>query len=95
MSDNIKVNPQAWPFRDANTGVSQDFTGLAAVVQLRLRVVFASVVKLPSCSASNGESAGGSPAGCATFIYDFRFTIYDFKRRVVCLEQQRGWSQKP
>ena len=67
-------------------------TGLAAAVQLRLRVAFfwvanfdsevpalnrrelgsnprrptisASVVKLQSSSASNGESAGGSPAGC-------------------------------
>ena len=112
----------AWEsFRDANTGVSQDFTGLTAVVQLHLRVAFglqalqrcsgllnrrargstvathhfadvaqqrqqqfrklpgalphesaslsigpisASVVKLLSSSASNGEFAGGSPAGC-------------------------------
>ena len=108
-------------FRDANTGVGQDVTGLAAAVQLRLRVAFglqalqrcsgllnrrargstvathhfadvaqqrqqqfrklpgalphesaslsigsisASVVKLLSSSASNGEFAGGSPAGC-------------------------------
>ena len=29
---------------------------------------FASVVKLLSSSASNGELAGGSPAGCANFI---------------------------
>lgn len=27
-------------FRDANTGVSQDFTGLAVAVQLRFRVAF-------------------------------------------------------
>src|SRR5216117_469665 len=108
-------------FRDANTGVGQDFTGLVAAVQLRLRVafglqalqrcsgllnrrargstvathhfadvaqqrqqqfrklpgtlphesanlsigsIFASVVKLLSSSASNGEFAGGGPAGC-------------------------------
>ena len=107
--------------RDANTGVGQDFTDLAAVVQLRLRValelqalqrcsgllnrrargstvathhfadvaqqrqqqfrklpgalphesaslsigsISASVVKLLSSSASNGEFAGGSPAEC-------------------------------
>jgi hypothetical protein len=30
-----------------------------------LRPFFASVVKLQSCSASNGEFAGESPAGCA------------------------------
>src|SRR5260370_1148496 len=30
-------------------------------------VNFASVVKLLSCSASNGEFAGESPAGCAIF----------------------------
>src|SRR5438445_7710594 len=73
-----------------NPGVDQNFTDLAPVVQLRLRVVFglqalqrcsgllsrrargstvathhfASVVKLLSSSASNGEFAGGSPAGC-------------------------------
>src|ERR1700675_177539 len=83
--------------RDANTGAGQDFTGLAAAVQLRLRVavladgrqglqalrrcsglvtaeqgaapwrptISASVVKLLSSSASNGEFAGGSPAECA------------------------------
>ena len=111
--------------RDAKTGVGQDFTGLVAAVQLRLRVAFglqalqrcsgllnrrargstvathhfadvaqqrqqqfrklpgalphesaslsigsisASVVKLQSHSASNGESAGESPAGSATFF---------------------------
>ena len=75
-----------------NPGVDQNFTDLAAVVQLRLRValglqtltvksrllinrrelganprrptISASVVKLLSSSASNGEFAGGSPAGC-------------------------------
>ena len=113
-------SPDARPVsRDANTGVSQNITGLVAAVQLRLRVAFglqvlqlrcvgvlslsghvlsghfadvaqqrqqqfrklpgtlphesaslsigsisASVVKLLSSSASNGEFAGGSPAGC-------------------------------
>ena len=33
-------------FRDANTGVGQDFTGLVAAVQLRLRVASLSGCKL-------------------------------------------------
>src|SRR6266545_1366379 len=113
--------PDARPFLATRTGVSQDFTGLVAAVQLRHRVAFglqalqrcsgllnrrargstvathhfadvaqqrqqqfrklpgtlphesaslsigsisASVVKLQSSSASNGEFAGGSPVGC-------------------------------
>ena len=82
-----------FPLRDANTGAGQDFTGLGAAIQLRLRVAvglqalqrcsglfnrrargstvathhFASVVKLLSSSASNGEFAGGSPAGCTNY----------------------------
>src|SRR5882724_2851358 len=76
-----------------NPGVDQNFTDLAAVVQLRPAgpdrawvanfdsevpalnrrelganprrpTISASVVKLLSSSASNGEFAGGSPAGC-------------------------------
>ena len=37
-----------FPLRDANTGVGQDITGLAAVVQLHLRV--AVVVQLVECA---------------------------------------------
>ena len=87
-----------------NPGVDQNFTDLAAVVQLRLRVavlqtairvanfdsevpalnrrelganprqptISASVVKLLSSSASNGEFAGGSPAGCTSLRSELR-----------------------
>jgi hypothetical protein len=37
VPDSVRLG---FPLRDANTGVSQDFTGLAAAVQLRLRVAF-------------------------------------------------------
>ena len=55
--------------------------------------ISASVVKLLSSSASNGEFAGGSPAGCTNLfaILDLRFTSRgqivcghpDYSRRVI------------
>ena len=45
--------------RDANTGVSQDFTGLAAAVQLRLRVALG-LQALQRCSGLLNRRARGS-----------------------------------
>ncbi len=45
--------------RDANTGAGQDFTGLAAAVQLRLRVAFG-LQALPRCSGLLNRRARGS-----------------------------------
>jgi hypothetical protein len=50
----------------------------------------ASVVKLQSSSASNGESAGGSPAGCTNSISDFEFLIGDFYSGVWFAPNSRG-----
>src|SRR5712691_11027455 len=50
--------------RDANTGAGQDFTGLAAAVQLRLRVVFGSqtlIVKLRLLPGWNTVQIRGDP----------------------------------
>ena len=46
-------------FRDANTGASQDFTGLVAAVQLRLRVAFG-LQALQRCSGLLNRRARGS-----------------------------------
>ena len=46
-------------FRDANTGVGQDFTGLVAAVQLRLRVAFG-LQALQRCSGLLNRRARGS-----------------------------------
>ena len=46
-------------FRDANTGVSQDFTGLVGAVQLRLRVAFG-LQALQRCSGLLNRTARGS-----------------------------------
>src|SRR2546428_10042987 len=66
--------------RDANTGAGQDFTGLAAAVQLPLRVaIFCSAKNIKICGAhfspvvaqkserpaSNAEVAGEIPSGGA------------------------------
>src|SRR5437660_7636012 len=55
-----------FPLRDANTGAGQDFTGLAAAVQLRLRVAVG-LQALQRCSGlfkpqSTGQHRGNPPA---------------------------------
>ena len=50
--------------------------------------IFASVVKLLSCSASNGEFAGESPAGCAN--YDGAW--FTGNRRPVRLRSEQPWE---
>ena len=51
--------PDARPFLATRTGVSQDFTGLAAAVQLRLRVAFG-LQALQRCSGLLNRRARGS-----------------------------------
>jgi hypothetical protein len=56
---------------------------------------FASVVKLLSSSASNGESAGGSPAGCTipfTILHDLR--RFDRRRRFPCARKSSIANRK-
>ena len=54
--------------RDANTGVSQDFTGLDAAVQLRLRVAFG-LQALQRCSGLLNRRARGSTVATHHFAY--------------------------
>ena len=54
-------------FRNANTGAGQDFTGLTAVVQLRLRVAFGLqtlTVKSRLLTGENTVRFRGSPPFC-------------------------------
>ena len=51
--------PDARPFLATRTGVSQDFTGLIAAVQLRLRVAFG-LQALQRCSGLLNRRARGS-----------------------------------
>ena len=44
-------------FRNANTGAGQDFTGLTAVVQLRLRVAFGLQTLTVKSRLLTGENA--------------------------------------
>ena len=72
--------------RYANTGVSQDFTGLAAAVQLRLRVAFG-LQALQRCSGLLNRRARGSTV--ATHHFRIRgeiIIILRFERRVC------GWE---
>ena len=75
--------------RDANTGVGQDFTGLAAVVQLRLRVAFG-LQALQRCSGLLNRRARGSTV--ATHHFRIRgeiIIILRFERRVCRWESCR------
>jgi hypothetical protein len=54
--------PDARPiFRDANTGAGQDFTGLAAAVQLRLRVAFGLQTLIVTSRLLTGGAHGTNP----------------------------------
>src|SRR6266542_2491649 len=55
-SDSVRLG---FLFRDANTGAGQDFTGLAAAVQLRLRVAIG-LQALQRCSGLLNRRARGS-----------------------------------
>ena len=55
-----------FPLRDANTGASQDFTGLGEAVQLRLRVAVG-LQALQRCSGLLNRRARGSTVATHAF----------------------------
>src|SRR6266516_2448128 len=68
-------------FRDANTGAGQDFTGLAAAVQLRLRVAIG-LQALQRCSGLLNRRARGSTV--ATHNFGGGTRIEKFMRSLAC-----------
>ena len=76
-----------FPLRDANTGVSQDITGLAAAVQLRLRVAILAdghqgLQALQRCSGLLNRRARGSTV--ATHHFGGGTRIEKFMRSLAC-----------
>jgi hypothetical protein len=82
-------------FRDANTGASEDFTGLAAAVQLRLRVAVPAddhqgLQALQRCSGLLNRRARGSTVATHHFRIRGETTIVlRFERRVCRWESCR------
>src|SRR3989442_1185243 len=70
-----------FPLRDANTGAGQDFTGLAAAVQLRLRVAIG-LQALQRCSGLLNRRARGSTV--ATHHFGGGTRIEKFMRSLAC-----------
>ena len=76
-----------FPLRDANTGAGQDFTGLAAAVQLRLRVASLRTATkglqaLQRCSGLLNRRARGSTV--ATHHFGGGTRIEKFMRSLAC-----------
>jgi hypothetical protein len=89
----LGLRPQRAPriSRDANTGVRQDFTGLAAVVQLRLRVAFGLQTLTVKSRLLTGENTVRIRGNPPSFALSQRLGWIRVKDALHSLWAKEGW----